>query len=906
MKKFLLAIIMLIPMIVVIALGATSSIIAAAKDVNATSIEVRDEYNELIVNNSQLNMSINSEGITVFITVLPTITYDDSVTYEMSADSNYTGEVKMQRIGSSNEYRILPVKSGPARIIIRASNNREVYQALNIYILSNEIDNIVIYDNFGTTVSNDMDDSNYPEYMLTTNATLYALVYPLDAMLTNHITWECSDDSVLEITQNGTMSPLKRGKALVSVTVMQKTGAEISSYIIVNTEQAVLKTTTLYSSNKVDESYIASNVVVGVSDSEVLATLDIAKTSGGYMVTLGGYSEKLYVYDSAEGAFDFYDVPDVMYTNSGDYTLNCKLLEGVQSDSLAGVEYKIIADNTGIADVVNGKLVPYLSGKITLVATYNDMSISKDITIYNKPRAFSMSLGQEDGELGIEMTRVWGFNWYTDSKYKNTTNTYQLHTDLQEGDVDLRWFSSNAEWATVDATGLVTFNTAGAGQSIKITAKVYANNYPTGVERSFTFNMTEEINSYNIGSYTTNDDAEKDANALELNAAARSGVWGNTIVLQGNINFYKRIYISANLYGNGFTIDGKNYQQDGTDEIMLYVRSEAAKYMERDAIYVQNVTISGAASHEESQDMGFGLRVQAGDYEFNLLYSVVRYVNTGVMVSTAYNDVNFKGCVLGDGTFVAVNITTKNDLDHTIAFTDCVFKSTGGPSVTSTTANPLDDSKYLNVNTLPNLEFNGFIDIYNWKEVSDLASIVGSLDAVFSALDDYNIDPAQVTSLLGSIFEEVFLQEANSNAVYYYENESGKVVPYVSLGFIAIGCFVNNDETRISMADSGLEMVSIKMPDKNDKSTIATLLSIADGLVKAFVNSEMTVYHPSQLVTYNIDADGGPRNNPDDPVPQNTELYYKLNGKDPIVDNKGEALRPEIAPEENIKQRTRK
>ncbi len=605
MKKFLLAIIMLIPVVVVVALGATGSIIASAKDVNATSIEVRDENNEVVANNSQLNMSISGDGITVFITVLPTITYDDSITYEMSSDSNYTGKVKMQRVGDTNEYRILPEKSGATRLIIRASNNREVYFALNIYILSNEVEGITIYDNFGTTISTDMEASDYVRYSLTKPTTLHALVYPLDAMLNNTVSWESSDNSVVTITNNGKMVPQKRGKALVSVTVMQKTGVEIKSSIIVDTEQAVLKTTEIYTSQSIDKAYVADHIVVGVTDKEVAKTLKIEAVSGGFMVTLGGLQEMLYVYPTTEGAIDFYDIPDVVYTESGDYQLSCVLNEDVNNSTLQGVEYSIVADNTGIAEIKGDKLVPYSNGKITLVAKYNNEIISKEITIYNKPASFVLSLGKEDGELGIEMTRLWGFNWYTDNSYTTTTNSYQLSTNLVAGGTDLRWFSSNEEWATVDETGLVTFNTAGAGQAITITAKVYANNYPTGVERSFTFNMTEEINSYNVGTCITNDEAEKDQNALALKATASDAVKGKTVVLQGNVNFATRVILTANLYGNGFTIDGTKYTStdpaNGKYEIMILVKVETAQYMERDAVYIQNITLSGASNYEESE-----------------------------------------------------------------------------------------------------------------------------------------------------------------------------------------------------------------------------------------------------------------------------------------------------------------
>ncbi len=897
MKKFLMAVLLCIPIVVVLSLSATGTIIAAAKDVNATALLVRDaDYNEMATN-STIYMDISDSYTTIYIDVLPNITYDDSVTYEMSADESFVGEVSMARVQDTNEYRIYPVVSGASKVIIRASNNREVYFSLNIYIYSDDVENIIIYDNFGTTISDDMTASSKAEYSLTTSTTLYALCYPLDAVDSQQVYWSSSDESVVSVSENGTITPCKMGEAIITATIIQKNGVALSTQIVVDTSDAVLKTTELYVSGTIDEQYIADNVVINVTDNDLLKTLEIEQVSGGYMVTLGSNSEMLYVYETTENTFDFYDIPEVVYTNGGSYSVSCCLLEDVEKVALSGVTYEIVADNMGIASLYNGKLDVYQSGEITLVATYNGESVSKVIQIYEKPLTFTLSLGQEDGELGIEMTRVWGFNWYTDTTYTTTTNTYQLSTDIVEGTTDLRWTSSNDEWATVDETGLIVFNTAGAGQSITITAEVYAYNYPTGVSRSFTFNMTEEINSYNVGTYTTNDDAEKDENALAVYATARLNLWGNTVVLQGNVNFATTIYISASIYGNGFTIDAQNIAgEDTIDTVMLYTKKDGSDLMERDAYYIQNLTLSGAANYEESGSFGYGMRIEVGEYETKIVYSTIRYVDLGVMVATVNTDVLFDGCILGDGLYSAVEITTKEGrIDNTITFNNCVFKETGGPSMVVSSANPLNVSEYLNINALPYLVFSGFTDIYNWKKVSDLVEVVGSIGSALGSIDDVGIDPSIITNMLGTIFTEVFMQEQNSSAIYYYESEDGTVEPYISLGMIALGAYVDNDISRVTIEDEGLELVSIQMPDENDKSDIANLLRIAQvaGQI-ATGDSTFTVSHDSQLITYNLDADGGPRNEPEDPVPQNTELYYKLTGQEEPTTNKGQTLTPEV------------
>ncbi len=896
MKKFLMAILLFIPVVVVLSLSATGTIIATAKDVNATAIVVKDSLNKEIAKNSTIYMDINDSYTTIFVDVLPTITYDDSITYEMSADDSFVGEVKLSRVGETNEYRIYPVAGGASRVILRASNNREVYFALNIYIYSDQVETIVLYDQNGTTISTEINEDNFPTYYLTEQTTLHALVYPLDAMQSPNITWESSNTSVATISKNGKLSPLKRGEAIVTATVIQKSGDAISTKIRIDTSKAVLKTTEIYTAQTIDANYIQQNVLVSVLSDDV--KFSVEKVSGGYMVTLGDYKQMLHVYDAPASKFDFYDVPDVMYTNNGAYNLECYVKEGVQTDALSGVTYQITADNMGIASIVNGNLEVYKNGELTLTATYNQESISKVIEIFEKPLTFSLSLGKEDGELGIEMTRVWGFNWYTDNTYTTTTNTYQLTTDIELGSTDLRWTSSNEEWATVDETGLVAFNTAGAGQSIEIKAEIYMNNYPTGIARSFTFNMTQELNSYNIGTCITNDDAEKDQNASALYATAKMWLWGKTVVLQGNVNFRSMIDLSASIYGNGFMIDAKNIASEDTKKsVMIWTRRQGAELMERDAYYIQNLTLSGAESYEQSNLFGHGIRIEVGDYETKFLYDVIRYCDLGVMVATVNTDVSFDGCILGDGLYSAIEITTKEGRrDNTIRFNNCVFKETGGPSIVVVSANPLNVPEYLNTNALPYLEFTGFTDMYNWKRVADLVSVVGAIGSALGSMEDIGIDPSIITGMLGTLFSEVFLQEKNSGTIYNYTNKEGKEEPYICLGLIALGCYVNNDLSRVTIEDKGLDLVSVEMPDPDDKeSPISDLLRLADGLGKSLTGTDnFTVYNPSQIITYDLVADGGPRNKPDDPVPQNTDLYYKLTGKEEPTTNKGQVLEPEV------------
>lgn len=81
MKKFLIAVICIIPIIVVLALSATSDIILNFAPVNPESIVVKDSSNNEIDTDALIMASTDTNDFLI-IDIYPTITPDKSITYE--------------------------------------------------------------------------------------------------------------------------------------------------------------------------------------------------------------------------------------------------------------------------------------------------------------------------------------------------------------------------------------------------------------------------------------------------------------------------------------------------------------------------------------------------------------------------------------------------------------------------------------------------------------------------------------------------------------------------------------------------------------------------------------------------------------------------------------------------------
>ena len=117
MKKFLIAVICIIPVIVVLALSATSDIILRFAPVNPESIVIKDSSNNIIEDGTLIMASTDSEDYLI-IEIYPTITPDKNIVTEEVEGA--TASVELVRQGESNRYTIVASGAGAVSLIVRS------------------------------------------------------------------------------------------------------------------------------------------------------------------------------------------------------------------------------------------------------------------------------------------------------------------------------------------------------------------------------------------------------------------------------------------------------------------------------------------------------------------------------------------------------------------------------------------------------------------------------------------------------------------------------------------------------------------------------------------------------------------------------------------------------------------
>ncbi len=817
MKKFIVAIILIIPIVVVFSLFSTSYVIAETINVNATSIAVFDENNQQI--KSDIELDILQDSYMIYVEVLPTLSYDKSVSYNLDTTIS-TGSVLLEET-EDNYFKVIPQKVGVARLIIYANSDHSIHTVLTVVVTSKALQDVVIYDNFGHSINNTLS--------LQQPMQLGADFYPISALSNGVAVWHSTDNDVATVSPNGLVTPVSQGETTISVHTVDLLGKPVGKSFKVDTSKALVNTNIVYSSTAVDVQYIKDNVVIDSS-----AT--VAKNGNNFIVSSDNCTADVEVECNPNAGWGFVEQVSEIYLNHTKYAPIIK----VWDTKLTKTYSLSIRNITGIASIVGGYICPQSTGTIAIVATLNGEQKELVIEILERPHYIELPLNQEDQALGIEQSHVFGNTFFNEDKLTNTFN----FAVANNANYSVKYQSSNPTVATIDEQGLVTI--LGSGK-FTITATVMLGEYKTSTTAKFTFEILEQsaINVANLSQFLQAQQTEQD------------------VVLQDNIYLTNAITLNNTVYGNGHKISTEKAQG-----VTRYARMISIVSDKQTPITLQNLVVEGSASYSESENKGLGIYIKTKNTPVNFNYCIVRYFNDGIEINSG-SDVNLKGCVLGNCHFLGMQINNDYNYNGTITLENIIFKESNGPSILM--MNETMQSEGYSKNIVPTIKISGFFESYNWKTTPEIKAMLSEINlGLLSMIEDF-IDTKSLMQFLGLIVEEVFLREDMAHLSYIAEDGTR----YVSAGMVAIGVYNFIDTNQITIKDKGVTLLEIPMP--NDKSEIGVYLKLAE-LGAKLVDPNMSVMNSSYMLSYNIE-DNNPRCKPNQPVPEDAELYARLTAK---------------------------
>ena len=887
MKKFLIGVIFIIPIVVVIALSATGAIISLTTPVNPSEMVIKNSDNVEIDRNTVIKVDSKNFDEFIIIDVLPAITQNKAIECERVEEAG-SGEVELEQIGESNRYSIIPKKIGVTKLEIRAKANVNVFEEITFYVSSDSVESMLIYDKDGQEVG------DYLE--ITENKKLYVDINPIDAVRDNNIRWDSSNTSIVAVSQNGLVEIKDRGLARVKVIAVDKDGNTVSDYVDVDTRKALVNKTEVFVTDEVDEAWLMANVVL---DEE--ATI-VDNEDGTFTVSDGERDVVVTTVITEENDWDIVDLPDVMYLRNGAYAVSAINL--VSGEEITDLTVECVTSELITYEKLISQLIPLKTGVATIKISYNGEIKERVITIKDNPVAFELELGSGDQKLGIQLDRTWGIYWLDENNVLTTEFNFGLVDKSNTFDVE--WSVNDPSFAEITRIPdsqdiIINFKDEAQGNAVVITATLKINGFlQNRVKRSFTFNIREEKNTINVYTF---EQANWVKNFRFYNMA-----------LQSDIVATSRLeYVTGSIYGNGFKWDGSQIENiafdDGTIEYdfeEFVDESRKNEYLANYEFFVQegntsinfeDIIMFNANSLEESIDRGSGIKSTAlwdevrskldnypDDLPVNFRYLQVYNTHRGLEIAYHY-DVLVEGCILGDNAedcifayYYNENYRRFPEKGNKLTFRNNIFKISDGPSIMLASV-PIDMDIDSNCNMAPDLTFEGFNDFYNWKSKEDftesLASLISSYVGMFA--------PGELKSLIDSVLlprlKKILAEVAEGDEIQdlYYEYAGDK---YVSFGALGLGALFYFDENKVNINSDGLMLTDLPFRDSKG-NPVGGMVDLDNLMVSVAPSVNMpnvtTLCNPSVIVCTDF-SNGEPEIQPGDPIPNSRALYEKLRG----------------------------
>ena len=602
MKKFLIAVICIIPIIVVLALSATSDIILNFAPVNPESIVVKDSSNNEIDTDALIMASTDTNDFLI-IDIYPTITPDKSITYEQVGGG--TASIELEQQGDSNRYDIIAEGSGAVSLIVRAKKNINVQVQLNFYVQSTKVNELSIFDNHGNVVeSTDSIQDGYDDlepYRLTGPARFVYDANPIDALGDEEAQWFVAVGEDLVSVDNGIVRPLKRpttgesGLAIVKLELYDKDVTLHERYFAVDVSGAVASQDSVYADSEADLEVVIQGTLLIQNDLKFSYSSiggDVYVVSGSYTDEKGEKQEfEFEINVSIGGAkWGFIDGYSTIYTNNGNYFAAFGYIGGAAFDENETQSVVLTSSDDKVLSVgLSGrkwKLTPLKAGKVTLRAEKDGAVVEKEIVVRERPLVIFQDLVTADSQLGIRMDRTWGTEWvktengetaYTSDfrmGIRGDTNAFDVLwtatvTDFEGGTVNVAPAYGGTEpteeqLAPIGGEEYVRLIPVGdgtqavvmrlnpqkmLGATMTLTASVLVDNRPIGnVTASFTFKF-HDIPSVNV--YTWDEMYWSVCN-MNRDIIMQSAITVPDEVFAANNADVDAIDMRSSMYGNGF------------------------------------------------------------------------------------------------------------------------------------------------------------------------------------------------------------------------------------------------------------------------------------------------------------------------------------------------------------------
>lgn len=830
MKKVLIGLLLIIPMAIVAAVVLVTNVVLITPDITVASVAIVDPDFYQDVDNVSLYFDRPGMQYQLAALVFPKKATNKKVHWSIENSVSYDPEYEGDIATVDDNGNVTINWTGTFDVVAKTDDGGKTDRC-RFEIKSDVARSAYI-------VYKDVKLGETPGIDITTDEIirLEACAHPIDVDL-EYVTWESSDKNVLSVDANGVVVPQGAGTATVTMKLKSKdfvSGSEKRvAPEIVRTVQITVRGGVFSTALKYVHTDSISLSSIGAEGSTLVKSQNATLESGaivfsgktGYAVLeKGGKTMTLRKVESENSiVFENADVIENSTVIVGKVPYKLNAIFAASGEKASGARYKSLNTDVATIDEKTGLITAISSGEVTFTAEFGEESISIDLHV-RKPVIYFML--EKDAPQGIADECIYG-NMYFEEMTGRLVPVRQIKVVAPEdltGSENLNRFKwsvvSDGDIATIDENGMITFSEfeKGVRKNVKVTAEAKDSPYAgDSIKREYNFTVmygvnvktadeltkavNDEIDGKKYEVFLRNDITIRSIRYTEADTSRFSGEKGEETRTWSDAP----LRLTTSLYGNGHTIDWKHRDYDdptakpnimGSNILMM----DGPQEKDAPRVLLRNVKIKSSELPKSntfaSKDfVGIGIltkgnvHVQYCIIENAMYCMYVRgYDNEEEAVKKGdFDETLIEGTIMSNSSkFTCFSWCTYKN--QRVVMKNCVYGQAASPSVGFSSG---DD----NEEHTCNLDIQGILRIYNWKQDVDLDLVGGITNN--DAIDNILKEVIQ-KGLQGKRYEHLFVKDSG--------------VRYMHCGMLFSGL---NHENRVTVTgaleENGFDHVEIKL-----------------------------------------------------------------------------------------------
>ena len=876
MKKIIIAILLIIPLIVILTISASGKIISAEVAIEIETLELwhkGEPVSKATVNLSEYRKkNLKYQLIPRYYPGVANITG-----FKWTSNNPSVATVDEDGIVSFHE-------CGFAKVTVASLDRTSVRASCSFIVEDDEIHSLTCYSGGDAATSLSM-----PVYEA---RQLHIEVMPYSAFV-GDFEWATSDASVVSVTSNGILKANKEGQATVYIRANDKKGkkTELALPVTVSGVSPVKQRDVyLYGEGNVDLApYLTTgSFMVSLSDIEEGSSKDYAVGDTTVTVHRMSYQNEIGIayYDLMlenewkEGAF-----------LAKDRSIALTPVDLASSAALEGVS--MVSSDNAVLSVEQGKLKAKSEGKATVTfAKSGYQSFALEVTVALPLSYFELNVDEDNDLVGIGLNRVYGTKSFYDGAIVDGVRVTALNFEPEEGSRPLFSYKvKEEEYASVDDNGLVTFNESAVGKEVTVTVKALFST----VSRSYTFrNIVKGINvGFGYGDNTFNAEKREKPSFAPYYDAVKTMYEDRDVALVFQTNVYMpdqdavgaipgeyhKICLIRDIYGNGYKLDGQFYEYDYESHVFEGTSDDQLE-ADQTEIAITNLFINSYAPvGDDSKETFEALMVKGGepirsfykkrtDFKITFRYCAFQYsYSHACLIGGTFV---FDGCIFRNSAGPSLMIQSLHGQENYVTVNNCIFSNS--ISMTGTVSNgdfPADGKTPVRYNEIC---WTGNNYIYNWKKVDELR-----LDIIPRGLKKDEV----IDSLLESVNDKLsdcarvsFNRSMNTNLIVEHDGDK-----YVNMGVYFMGYWAPVKPLINTQRSSITEGTALHLDGEHVAFTELRLNSTPLGPLRPLLSDLIDIDAKSYMLTNLNEKDGTFNTAPGETYKLNDATYARLRGE---------------------------